>query len=217
MNIQKFHPFILSTLFILPLFGCGGGGGGGGGSTSPPPTPRVAMIWSNGSPGCWGDPGDTCATGGSIGRIAQFFSIGGTGITNTPDTITGGVPSLSLMYYFINGTYSSGDAGFYIQGGSRDLSAFKNGHLQFDVQLVSPTVTSVSITLFNGVTYQIPMSSLSLGQFVHLSIPLTPDLFGTNGPQQLATVFRINVTNSDLSTPILKVALYMNDIKWTAN
>jgi hypothetical protein len=191
MNIQKFHPFILSTLFILPLFGCGGGGGGGSTPPPPPPTPRVAMIWSNGSPGCWGDPGDTCITGGVGGRTLQVTS-----------------------------SLASGFAGFCIEnaGGScvsRDLSAFKNGHLQFDVRLESSTVTSVSITLFTGLTYQIPMSSLSLGQFVHLSIPLTPDLFGTNGPQQVLNVFQYNITNSAPSGN--QVVLIMNDIKWTAD
>jgi hypothetical protein len=216
MNIQKFHPFILSTLFILPLFGCGGGGGGGSTPPPPPPTPRVAMIWSNGSPGCWGDPGDTCITGGVGGRTTPFWGSGvGTSNVAITDTITGGLPSLQ-----VTSSLASGFAGFCIGNAngscvSRDLSAFKNGHLRFDVRLESPTVTAVSITLFTGLTYQIPMSSLSLGQFVHLSIPLTPDLFGTNGPQQVLNVFQYNITNSAPSGN--QVVLIMNDIKWTAD
>jgi hypothetical protein len=83
------------------------------------------------------------------------------------------------------------------------------------MRLESPTVTSVSVTLFTGLVYRIPMPSLTLGQFVHQSISLAPELYGTNGPQQVVNVFRIDVVNS--APTANQPVLILNDIKWTQN
>lgn len=210
---------IQGVLSALILVGCGGGSDGGGSSTvnpAPPPGPRVQTIWANGSNGCWNDPGDNCGSGGPIGRTVIAVSSGvGFGSAAITDPITGGLPSGQMTSSVSLGvaSFCIGDLNGFCR--SRDLSAFSNGHLQFDIRLESPTVTSVSMTLFTGLTYQIPMNSLTLGQFVHISIPLTPTLFGTNGPQQVSKVCEFEVTNSAPTGN--QPVLILNDIKWTSN
>jgi len=175
---------------------------------------RTAAIWSNGNVGCWGDPGDDCATGGNRGKIVGGFS----GLSGTPvaiaDDITGGIPSLQLA--------APAGAGFHtfcIGSGSfnmceqRDLRAFAAGHLQFDARLESPLVTSIAIDLFPSLTVHVPIASLSTSKFLHQTIALTPDLFGTDGPPvSQVDVFKITVT---ASAPTPDPLLTVNAIKWT--
>lgn len=197
----------LAPLFFVALVTAGSGCTDGSASS------RTATIWSNGNPGCWGDHGDTCDSGGSIGRlIVGNAGIGGSTVA-VVDDITGGVPSLQLT-----GSSSGGSFFFCINGLSgcnqRDLRQFKNGHLQFDIRLESPLVTEISITLFPPLTVTIPVESLNQATFVHLSIPLTPDLFGTDGPPvNQVNVFEIAITSSS-ATP---AAVTLNDIKWTTD
>lgn len=175
---------------------------------------RTAQIWSNGNHGCWGDVSDDCETGGKRGRIVSFFASLNVGNAAVVDDVTGGLPSLQ-----VTAPNGSGDFGFCIGSGStnmcaqRDLREFMNGHLEFDVRLESPAVTGISITLFPSLTVSIPVSSLSQSTFTHESIALTPDLFGSNGPQSVVNVFKVMVTTSATSSPILT----FNDIKWTAD
>ena len=132
------------------------------------------------------------------------------------DDVTGGIPSLQLQ-----NSSTTATLGYCIDIGSggcapRDLTAFKNGHLQFDARLESPLVTSISINLFPSLTVQIPIASLNQTTFVHQSIALTPDLFGTNGPPvNQVNVFKISITASAASNGQLMLTL--NDIKWTSN
>jgi hypothetical protein len=175
------------------------------------------MIWSNGSPGCWGDPGDTCASGGPLGKLVLFQS-SGVGFVNVAiaDDVTGGIPSLQMT-----SSTSSGSGGLCIGGlnaascVSRDLSEFRDGRLQFDLRLESPSVTAISVTLFPSLSVQIPVTSLNQDTFVHQSIALAPDLFGTNGPEQVLNVFQIDVSSS--SPMPNQPVVTLNDIKWTAD
>ena len=175
---------------------------------------RTAQIWSNGNRGCWGDGSDDCETGGNHGRIVSFFASLNVGNAAIVDDVTGGLPSLQ-----VTAPNGSGDFGFCIGSASknmceqRDLREFKNGHLEFDVRLESPAVTTISITLFPSLTADIPVSSLSQSHFTHESIALTPDLFGSDGPQNLTDVFKVAVTTSTTSSPILT----FNDIQWTSD
>jgi hypothetical protein len=198
---------LLCTSLFVTLAACGGG-----------EAARSVSIWSNGSPGCWGDAGDTCGTGGNRGKLVQFQGGGSGGKTvAVVDDVTGGVPSLQ-----ITASDASASFGFCVGSQStnqceqRDLRAFKGGHLQFDARLESASVTGITVTLFPSLAVQIPVASLGTNRFTHVSIPLTPDLFGSNGPGvTVLNVFQIAVTNS--APAANQPVLTLNDLKWTSD
>lgn len=169
-------------------------------------------LWRNGNFGTW-----THDNGSTSDVVGQLYS--GTGISNVAvvDDVSGGTPSLQMtcsstatcrLAFSTDGLTGPGPA-------ETDMTRYKNGHLRFDLKMLVSDATAVDVTLFPSLTVAIPPASLTTSGFTAISLALTPDLFGTDGPQALDLVFEIHPTLS--TTTSNRPILVLNDVRWTAD
>ena len=211
-NIFRVIPFLF---FPFILVSCGGGGGSSSGNSSG--SVSTVLIWQNNIVGCVPGYNLPCTPQSNPPNSTGHFTVASNGAFGLPtptvvDTVTGDLPS---AYMYLGAGCTTCMVDMY-RGSAVDMSAYQNGHLQFDLEIANPAlISSITMTLYTGITYSIPFGTLTPGQFVHMSIPLT-SLYGPTGLVSTDHMFNLYVTPSG-SAVANDVFLYVNDIKWTSN
>ena len=171
------------------------------------------VIWRNGRTGTW-----VFTNGNSVGIETGMYN--GTKLTPVAaaDTVTGGVPSLqmtcsNMLTCHAQMTLAAGGQG------SLELARYHDGHLCFDIQLMTADAADVEVKLFPPLSVRVPVDPNDLTHFVPVALALTPDLYGSDGPMGSmppGPVFDIEVKLAILPTPNQPM-IQLNNVRWTAN
>jgi hypothetical protein len=190
-----------SVLLALAFVGCAG-------------SPPDVVLYANGNFGTW--PVD----GGPATKITPLATGVATAAGNVAvtDDVTGGIPSLQISSTdsLARVDMSSAPPLMLVDGTVR-LSAYAGGSLQLDIRLeVGSDLTRLAFKGLPPLEVEIPVATLSSTTFTHVSIPFTPDLYGSDGPQDTTGGARVFSFELVTATPGQnKPLVTINDVRWT--
>jgi hypothetical protein len=166
--------------------------------TPSPVVTLVQVIWQNGTTGCWGG---NCATGGITIQDSVNWSAHAT-VSN----------AMQWTWTTPSGVFNYFQPTFTLQN-AQDMSAYANGHLQFDVKLGQPVgnYSSIAVSTYNGgSSMSLNLASVNNTSFTTVSFPLAT--LGTNGTGLMFTT--VTFTSNQVGGNVL---IYFNNIEWTSN
>jgi hypothetical protein len=189
------------VLLALALVGCDG-------------SPPDVVLYANGNFGSWPlDSGPATKVTPLATGVAT--SAGNVAVT---DDITGGVPSLQISSTDSLARVDMSSAPpLMLVDGVVKLSSYAGGSLQLDLRLeVGSDLTRLAFKGLPPLEVEIPITTLSSTAFTHLSIPFSPDLYGSDGPEDKrggARVFSLELVTA--SPAQNKPLVTINDVRWT--
>ena len=190
-----------SVLLALALVGCDG-------------SPPDVVLYANGNFGTWP------LSGGPATKVTPLLTGVATSAGNVAvtDDISGGLPSLQISSSDSLARVDMNSAPpLMLVDGLVRLSDYAGGHLQLDLRLeVGSDLTRLAFKGLAPLEVAIPVATLSTQAFTHLSIPFTPDLYGTDGPQDTRGGARVLALELVTASPAQnKPLVTLNDVRWT--